>query len=206
MYYGGREKKKMGRRRRKSFRFRRNLPRIHASSAVAFLLPKGYIVLHYHRHKTMSGPREGPNPLRPYYVPPSTGPIQKGSTSAASTHAYGSRSIAPSATLKSGLGTSARDIFSDLDYSDYLSDASPSIVEVAKSLADQATWKYVSVLLGQPFEVAKTILQVHVPSAGKIAPLRTRGVEELQRDDGSEREDPYDVGSSQELICVIANL
>lgn len=51
-------------------------------------------------------------------------------------------------------------MLSDLDYSDYLSDASPSVAEMIKGLVDQGLWKYTSVLMSQPFEVAKTVLQV----------------------------------------------
>jgi fusion and transport protein UGO1 len=53
-------------------------------------------------------------------------------------------------------------MFSDIDYSDYLSESSPSISEMIKNVLDQAVWKYTNVLLAQPFEVAKTILQVYV--------------------------------------------
>lgn len=51
-------------------------------------------------------------------------------------------------------------MFSDLDYRDYASDVSPSTVQTVKDLIDELMWKYTSVLMAQPFEVAKTILQV----------------------------------------------
>lgn len=51
-------------------------------------------------------------------------------------------------------------MFSDLDYKDYLSEPSPSVVKTVKDLIDELLWKYTSVLMAQPFEVAKTILQV----------------------------------------------
>jgi fusion and transport protein UGO1 len=57
-------------------------------------------------------------------------------------------------------------MFSDLDYSDYISDSSPSAMNMIKEMADQALWKYTSVLIAQPFEVAKMVLQV------RIAPQR----------------------------------
>jgi fusion and transport protein UGO1 len=50
---------------------------------------------------------------------------------------------------------------SDLDYDSYFPESSPSIAGHAKKLLDHALWNYTSVLLAQPFEVAKTILQVH---------------------------------------------
>lgn len=104
----------------------------------------------------MSTPRDGPNPLRPYYIPPSIGfgndidPIAKNVSS-------------PSYT------SSARDIFSDIDYTDYVSDSSSSTLASLRTLLDQAMYKYTSVLLAQPFEVAKTILQVRTQAGGSEA-------------------------------------
>lgn len=51
-------------------------------------------------------------------------------------------------------------MFSDLDYRDYVSDASPSTIQTIKDVIDELMWKYTSVLMAQPFEVAKTVLQV----------------------------------------------
>lgn len=51
-------------------------------------------------------------------------------------------------------------MFSDIDYSDYMSDASPSTIESIRKTLDEALYRYVSVLLSQPFDVAKTVLQV----------------------------------------------
>ncbi|KAF2022924.1 Rrp15p-domain-containing protein [Setomelanomma holmii] len=81
-----------------------------------------------------------------------------------SSAAYGSRLSKPS------LGSQARDILSDLDYDSYFPDTSPTVAGHAKRLLDQALWNYTSVLLAQPFEVAKTILQVHEAS-GQLPPL-----------------------------------
>jgi fusion and transport protein UGO1 len=106
----------------------------------------------------MNQPREGLNPLRPYYIPPSIGlssDIPPNSTSVGINGQYG-------ATSKISFGSSARDMFSDIDYSDYLSESSPSVSEMIKNVLDQAVWKYTNVLLAQPFEVAKTILQVYI--------------------------------------------
>lgn len=101
----------------------------------------------------MSTPREGVNPLRPYYIPPTIGerPATPNLPSnSASGHATGSSSYA----------SAARDAFSDLHYDDYLGDSSPSVVQAVKEFLDELLWKYTSVLMAQPFEVAKTILQV----------------------------------------------
>ncbi|KAF2793828.1 hypothetical protein K505DRAFT_325210 [Melanomma pulvis-pyrius CBS 109.77] len=109
----------------------------------------------------MATSRDAPNPLRPYYIPPSIGPahdVPQNHTAPAPAASYSSRSPKPS------FGSQARDILSDLDYDSYLPDDSPTLAGHAKRLIDQALWNYTSVLLAQPFEVAKTILQVHQAS------------------------------------------
>ncbi|MCJ1310700.1 mitochondrial fusion and transport protein ugo1 [Agyrium rufum] len=102
--------------------------------------------------------QEGPNPLRPYYIPPSVGLPPSGPPNSTST---ASKVRPPSA-----FSSSARDIFSDIDYKDYISDSTPSAAEVLRNLADQALWKYTSILLAQPFDVAKTLLQVQAGQDG----------------------------------------
>ena len=98
----------------------------------------------------MQAPQETFNPLRPYYKPPSIG---KATETAANIS-----SIPPKPTAT----TSPTFSFPDLDYSEYLSEASPSVTSSVKSFLDQALWKYFSVLMAQPFEVAKVILQTQV--------------------------------------------
>ncbi|OCK97306.1 mitochondrial carrier [Cenococcum geophilum 1.58] len=102
----------------------------------------------------MATSRDASNPLRPYYIPPSIGlpPDTTANNTAPPSH---------SPPSKPSFGTHARDILSDLDYGDYLSDSSPSLAEMAKKLVDQAIWNYTTVLLAQPLEVAKTVLQVY---------------------------------------------
>ncbi|KAK3326641.1 mitochondrial carrier domain-containing protein [Apodospora peruviana] len=93
----------------------------------------------------------GVNPLRPYYIPPSIGePVEAIPTPGP--HAF---TQAGNATGK--YASKARDIFSDLDYTDY--EPSPSVVQTIKDVVDELLWKYTSVLMAQPFEVAKTIMQ-----------------------------------------------
>ncbi|KAF2203773.1 mitochondrial carrier [Delitschia confertaspora ATCC 74209] len=107
----------------------------------------------------MATSRDTPNPLRPYYIPPSIGLPPDSSApngTATSSPSYSSASTKPS------FGSQARDILSDLDYGDYFPDNTPTLAEHAKRLVDQALWNYTSVLLAQPFEVAKTVLQVHL--------------------------------------------
>ncbi|KAF3479475.1 mitochondrial fusion and transport protein Ugo1 [Arthroderma uncinatum] len=102
----------------------------------------------------MNSSTEGPNPLRPYYVPPPIGLPDSQATS----------KVVSSAAAEniSSFGTSARDILSDFDYADYLGESSPSIADSIKQLLENAAWRYSRVLISQPFEVAKTILQVYV--------------------------------------------
>lgn len=92
--------------------------------------------------------REGINPLRPYYIPQSglspTNTTQEPSPSSA--HVFGS---------------TARDFIPDLDYGDYL-DASPSVSDWVRDAVNRALVRYSQVLTAQPFDVAKTILQVYV--------------------------------------------
>ena len=139
----------------------------------------------------MANPRDGPNPLRPYssYSVPS--PLDPSSTR---NLASGSNSSGPSPGSGSGLGSSRRGILPDLDYGDYLPDSSPSIAEGWKAFLDEELWRYSSVLLAQPFELAKTVLQVQ--DAGAVVdPTRA---EEGQGDEAEgeydrDGQDPYDV-------------
>ena len=95
----------------------------------------------------MQEPRQGVNPLRPYYLPPSIG----------ETPVWNSNASAGASTA-----SSTSFAFPNIDYSDYIPEASPSLTGSVKRLIDQALWKYASVLTAQPFEVAKMILQVRV--------------------------------------------
>ncbi|PNY26482.1 Mitochondrial fusion and transport protein ugo1 [Tolypocladium capitatum] len=103
----------------------------------------------------MSTRREGVNPLRPYYIPPTIGQTAD-PVSTPSKNLFSGRN----ATTGARYASKARDVLADLDYKDYLNDSSPSMVQSAKELVDELVWKYTSVLMAQPFEVAKTILQV----------------------------------------------
>jgi len=53
-----------------------------------------------------------------------------------------------------------------MDYSEYLSDSSPSAFESVRKQVDDWFYRYMSVLLSQPFDVAKTILQVKSQDLG----------------------------------------
>jgi hypothetical protein len=132
--------------------------------------------------------RDAPNPLRPYYISPSIGQLSDPNfyqTSPSHTSpSSGNRNASPLPSKQPF--SSARDMLSDLDYSDYLSDSSPSVTDMVRELLDQALWKYTSVLLAQPFEVAKTILQCQIvaPRGGAIAgSIGARGQRVLYTDD-----------------------
>lgn len=96
--------------------------------------------------------REGINPLRPYYIP------QSGLTPTTNTTAEVTSSSATQV-----FGSSARDFMPDLDYADYL-DSSPSVADWVRDALNRALVRYSKVLTAQPFDVAKTILQVYVVS------------------------------------------
>ncbi|KAF1968772.1 mitochondrial carrier [Bimuria novae-zelandiae CBS 107.79] len=122
----------------------------------------------------MATSRDAPNPLRPYYIPPSIGLLPEqpqNNSSSPAAPSYSSRTPKPS------FGSQARDILSDLDYDSYFPDSSPSVAEHAKKLLDHALWNYTSVLLAQPFEVAKTLLQVHQAQGQAPPGLRLNGDE-----------------------------
>ena len=107
----------------------------------------------------MSTQREGVNPLRPYYIPPSIGePAETVNKSSPSPNPFPDGRHVTAAGER--YASKARDILSDLEYNDYLGDTSPSMVQNVKDLIDELIWKYSSVLMAQPFEVAKTLLQV----------------------------------------------
>ncbi|KAH8731723.1 mitochondrial carrier domain-containing protein [Phaeosphaeriaceae sp. PMI808] len=112
----------------------------------------------------MATSRDGPNPLRPYYIPPSIGPPTESAQNQGNQtyQTYQSHQT----TKATSLGSQARDILGDLDYDSYFPDTSPTVAGHAKRLVDQALWNYTSILLAQPFEVAKTILQIHEATGG----------------------------------------
>ena len=104
---------------------------------------------------------ESVNPLRPYYIPPSIGETHDPISNPSSTpFGSGGRHAASIGTSSSGYASKARDMLSDLDYKVSSGGGSPSMVQNVRDLIDELIWKYTSVLMAQPFEVAKTILQV----------------------------------------------
>lgn len=131
----------------------------------------------------MGSSSEGPNPLRPYYVPPSIG-LPKSPPNAAS-----GLPVSNALVSKANIRNSTREIFSDFDYSEYLGESSPTISDSIKELIEKALWRYSSVLTAQPFEVAKTILQVYV---AQDAQADLAGRDERQRPDQGYRDNYYE--------------
>lgn len=114
---------------------------------------------------SLSTSRE-PNPLRPYYVPPSVGPTATTSSSQMPTT---SRS-APSGSISS----TARDYLPEIDLD--LKSTTSEAWQNTRSLARALAYRYTSVLLAQPFDIAKTVLQVSLPqsSAAAAVPKKRR--------------------------------
>jgi fusion and transport protein UGO1 len=111
------------------------------------------------QYTPMMASHEGPNPLRPYYRPPSIGERISDSMPSSSL-GNSSTSSASKAAASPSFGSSARDMLSDLNYNDILGEGASTTGESLRSLADQALWKYSSIFMAQPFEVAKMVLQV----------------------------------------------
>lgn len=153
------------------------------------------------QHMIMSTPREGPNPLRPYYVPPSVGPSgpQNGTfaTNAGSKHV--------SSTSTNSFGSSARNILADMDYTDYIPESSPSSTAIVKALVEQAIWKYTSVFLAQPFDVAKTVLQVQAGGQAQRVQAKEVVADDMRKRPGGYRRDSYEVGGNRAYLPLLAD-
>ncbi|EHA51998.1 hypothetical protein MGG_16725 [Pyricularia oryzae 70-15] len=122
----------------------------------------------------MSSHREGTvNPYRPYYIPPSIGEPSDGPVSGLGPNPF--RGGGSNATVAGApkYASKAHALFSDIDYKEYISEPSPSAVQTIKDLLDESLWKYLSVLMAQPFEVSKTILQVKVQDGSAATPAQT---------------------------------
>jgi fusion and transport protein UGO1 len=163
----------------------------------------------------MTSHRPGGNPYRPYYLPPTINEPSSDSFPKPDPHAfahYGSNN-ATAGGGGSKYASRARDIFSDIDYKDYLmAEPSPSVVQSVKGVVDDLLWKYTSVLMAQPFEVAKTILQVRIQDdPGALVPLATISTtprssstaQEGRMRQSSHRASIYDdVGSGDSDLCL----
>ena len=142
----------------------------------------------------MSASREGSNPLRPYYISPSVSSPSDFPAHPSTASNIGSKN-ASTTTATNSFGSSARNILADMDYKDYNSDTSLSTSEIGKQLVEQAVWKYTSIFLAQPFEVAKTVLQVQLLEGNQQLPLQARAADKARRyaDTYRDSDEQYDV-------------
>ncbi|KAF3937002.1 hypothetical protein ABW19_dt0209371 [Dactylella cylindrospora] len=106
----------------------------------------------------MSNNQYVPNPLRPYYIPPAhdflTGKLSSPTSTASNLASSAARNAAPAPSY---ISSATREMLSDLDYSDYLE--TPSVGGMIRDMVDTAMMRYTSVLILQPFKVAKTVMQ-----------------------------------------------
>ncbi|OAA40033.1 Mitochondrial carrier domain protein [Metarhizium rileyi] len=139
----------------------------------------------------MTTHKDGVNPLRPYYRAPVIGETaDPASASSANANPFS----AANATSTARYASKARDVLADIDYKDYLNDSSPSVIQNAKELVDELIWKYTSVLMAQPFEVAKTILQARDQDENAI--FSTPELGNMKRQSSSQAGSIYDYNDS----------
>lgn len=134
----------------------------------------------------MATHKDGVNPLRPYYRAPVIGETAD-PVSAPSANPFN----VGNATGTARYASKARDVLADIDYQEYLNDSSPSVIQSAKELVDELLWKYTSVLMAQPFEVAKTILQARDQDENAVSVTAEPGG--LKRQASSQAGSIYDV-------------
>ncbi|KAK4953686.1 hypothetical protein LTR10_008290 [Elasticomyces elasticus] len=125
-------------------------------------------------------PSREPNPLRPYsayYRAPTIGPPPSASTSPIQPHTG-----RPTSGSAASISSTARDLLPELDID--LKTSAGEAWQNTRSLLDTLVYRYTSVLLAQPFDVAKTVLQVSLPSQPEI----TTGATQRRRIDPRRRE------------------
>ncbi|KAK3402511.1 mitochondrial carrier domain-containing protein [Sordaria brevicollis] len=145
------------------------------------------------------------NPLRPYYIPPTIGEPAVEPMTAPGPHAF-----TTSGNATDNYASKARTIFSDIDidYKEYLTDQSPSVMSTVKEVLDELLWKYMSVFMAQPFEVAKTIMQVRAQD--DLGGLEALAMEQAKQKAASSQKirmydedtpSPYDSDSDQDEMA-----
>lgn len=147
----------------------------------------------------MSTHREDVNPLRPYYRAPVIGETTD-PVSAASAGHYGVGHAIGSGGGGGRYASKARGVLADIDYKGYLNDSSPSVMQNVKELVDELIWKYTAVLMAQPFEVAKTILQAR--DQDENAALVAAEPEAPKRQNSNRSGSIYDVSYLSSLLAV----
>jgi fusion and transport protein UGO1 len=129
-----------------------------------------------------------PNPLRPYYIPPSIGPAPGAVPNNASAQ---TTTMPRAARPTSSYQSNATDLLPDIDL-DFRSSAGEAWTNT-RALLDTLAWRYASCLMAQPFDVAKTILQVSLPpnviAASTPRKRKTSSRQASSKGEGSRRRD-----------------
>jgi len=128
---------------------------------------------HHHHYS------HNPNPLRPYYIPATPAPFEASAPTPSSVHI--------TSLPKNGGAPSSFAILQDFqDYSAEYLESPSSTGEAMWGFLDQAILKYTSILISQPFEVAKTVLQSqYVPKKeGKGKHPHQRGASATAEEEG----------------------
>ncbi|KAK5747121.1 hypothetical protein LTR17_000254 [Elasticomyces elasticus] len=110
-------------------------------------------------------PSREPNPLRPYsayYRAPTIGPPPSASASPIQPHTG-----RPTSGSAASISSTARDLLPELNID--LKTSAGEAWQNTRSLLDTLVYRYTSVLLAQPFDVAKTVLQVSLPQQSETA-------------------------------------
>ncbi|KAK5683086.1 hypothetical protein LTS10_004617 [Elasticomyces elasticus] len=127
-------------------------------------------------------PSREPNPLRPYsayYRAPTIGPPPSALASPIQPHTG-----RPTSGSAASISSTARDLLPELDID--LKTSAGEAWQNTRSLLDTLVYRYTSVLLAQPFDVAKTVLQVSLPPQSEIATGATqrRRIDPRRREEG----------------------
>ncbi|CUS07482.1 unnamed protein product [Tuber aestivum] len=135
---------------------------------------------------------QGPNPLRPYYIPTPSIPPLNSSAPTPAPLPVASYSYPPALTdTRSGGGILA-------DYSEYLEDQSPD--EVIKGWLQQAAVQYSLRLIGQPFENSRTLLQCEAVSKGAGKRIVDEDEEDVDDSASDDSDPPYFSENAEEEL------
>ncbi|QIX02272.1 hypothetical protein AMS68_007789 [Peltaster fructicola] len=137
-----------------------------------------------------------PNPLRPYYIPPS---ISSYASDGASRTPPQAPNLPHPSRSSPSLASKTSDLLPGLDI-DLRSSASEAWTNT-RALLDTLAWRYASTLMAQPFDVAKIILQVASQNApATVTPRKRKTSPKSSRQSGSRgrRERAYEAFSEDD--------
>lgn len=92
-----------------------------------------------------------------------------------------------------------------MDYTDYIPESSPSSTVIVKGLVEQAIWKYTSIFLAQPFDVAKTVLQVQAGGHLQKSLANEAFADDMRRRPGNYRRASPEVGKMAMKALFVAD-